>query len=620
MSRGKTDYRISYIIALGLIAALVLTMKFQLGSTLSQMTDDSRVINVAGRQRMLSQRIARLSLVLATTMSKEDAERLRVDLELWQTSHEGLISRDAKLGLSGHNSGEIDQLFAELTPSYEAIYQQANQLIGYAYLERGDRPADIELAAVSEQIGTEADLFLPLMHQIVGAYESESSSRLSALEKKETWLSGIILVVLLLEAVLLFEPMIRRLKRYVEQLTEAAAEAKKANQAKSEFLANMSHEIRTPMASIIGYMEILKSSAQIDGLAGVCIDTIERNGNHLIDLINDILEMSKIEAGELEVESVSINPAQPAEEAVSLIRPKAIQSGLSIKIEYTTPIPTSIHSDPLRMRQVLINLLGNAVKFTEQGEITLEVGYDPERRLMSYRVIDSGIGMTPEEVERIAAFKPFTQADTSTTRRFGGTGLGLRISNALAVKLGGSLTVESVYGQGSRFTFTAYAGGDPPAQLIHPAEVAGLSLPGPAQAEAYQAEGKPLADLRVVVVEDGPDIQRLLKYELTRAGAHVRLLSNGLQAVELVLNSATFNQPDLIIMDMQMPGMDGYKATRTIRERGYEIPIVALTAHAMSGDRERCIDAGCDDYLTKPIDRNDLIQLCCRFVAKSSAA
>ncbi|MEM6257656.1 MAG: response regulator [Planctomycetota bacterium] len=584
------------------------------------MTDDSRVINVAGRQRMLSQRIARLSLVLAATMSKEDAERLRVDLELWQTSHEGLISRDAKLGLSGHNSEEIDQLFTELTPSYKVIYQQADRLIGYAYLDRGDRPADVEMVAMSEQIGTEADLFLPLMHRIVGVYESESNSRLGALEKKEAWLTGIILLVLLLEAVLLFEPMIRRLNLYVKRLSDAAEEAKSANQAKSEFLANMSHEIRTPMASIIGYMEILKSSAQVDGLSGVCIETIERNGNHLIELINDILEMSKIEAGELEVESVSMDPAQPAEEAVSLIRPKAIQCGLSMKIDYATPIPRLIHSDPLRMRQVLINLLGNAVKFTEQGGITLEVSYDPEHRQMIYKVTDTGIGMTPEQVDRIAAFMPFTQADSSTTRRFGGTGLGLQISNSLAGKLGGGLQVESEFGEGSCFTFTAGIGEANSTELIKPTQVTEASDLGSPKAGKNHLQEKPLADLRIVVVEDGPDIQRLLKYELTRSGAHVRLLSSGLQAVELILNSATFSQPDLILMDMQMPEMDGYNATRTIRERGYKIPIVALTAHAMSGDRERCIRAGCDDYLTKPIKRDDLIQLCSRFVAKSSAA
>ncbi|MEM9346507.1 MAG: ATP-binding protein [Planctomycetota bacterium] len=621
MSHRASGYRVNYMIALGLVAALVFAMKFQLGSTLSQMSDDSSVINVAGRQRMLSQRIAREALVLAVTMSQHDAVRLQQSLDTWRESHDGLVTRDEALALSGQNSENVDELFAALKPAYDAVCRMADQLIAYSELPETDRPGQEELIQLSNQIGSEADVFLPLMHKIVGAYDKESGSRVAALDRTEAWLSGIILLVLLLEALLLFEPMIRRLNNYVSKLNDAVDEANRANQTKSEFLANMSHEIRTPMSAILGYTDLMKQPDQDPEQRRDCIDTIDRNGKHLLSIINDVLDMSKIEAGQMSVETIAMSPAQIAEEAVSLLRPKLFRKHVELRIRYAGPIPSTIQSDPTRLRQVLINLIGNAIKFTKQGSVTLEAGCDWQAKQMTFKVVDTGEGMTPEQRDCIAAFKPFTQADASTTRKHGGTGLGLRISNTLATMLGGGITVESTLGKGSTFTATITTGDLSGAQQIEPDQIDTLLQQQKTVVQGVAGQSDlPLSGMRILLVEDGKDNQRLITFHLKKAGAEVELAENGLLGVGHLKACPPDRLPHLVLMDMQMPEMDGYTATRHLRSQGYTLPIVALTAHAMDGDREFCLQAGCNDYLTKPIDKARLRDTCARLTSWSIAA
>ena len=614
-------YRVHYIFALILIGVLVLTMKLELGNTISHMSDDSTVINVAGRQRMLCLRIARDSLSLAVSMSQDDARLLRDDVELWQQSHEGLIRRDAAAGLSGRNTERVVGLYAELAPAYEAVCGMAEQLIAYADADPANRPSDDELIALSKQIGVEADLFLPVMAQIVGAYEAEGRSKVEALNTEEAWLSGIIFLVLLLEAVLLFEPMIRRLNRAMQQLNDSAEEANRANQIKSEFLANMSHEIRTPMAAILGYTDLMKQPDQSPEQRQDCIETIDRNGLHLLSIINDVLDMSKIEAGQMSVETIEMSPAQIAEEAVSLLRPKLLKNNLELRIHYASAIPATIQSDPTRIRQILINLIGNAIKFTKQGGVTLEVGCDWSAQQMIFKVIDTGAGMTPEQRERIAAFEAFTQADTSTTRKYGGTGLGLRISNTLARMLGGGIGVASELGKGSTFTVTIRTGDLADIQRIEPDQIDTLIMERKAlESGVVSSNNEPLKGMRILLVEDGKDNQRLIMFHLKKAGADVQLQENGRLGVEYLSSCSAEQMPHLVLMDMQMPEMDGYTATRCLRKRGYTFPIVALTAHAMQGDRQLCVDAGCDDYLTTPIDQKLLQKTCSRLTNWWAAA
>jgi CheY-like chemotaxis protein len=292
------------------------------------------------------------------------------------------------------------------------------------------------------------------------------------------------------------------------------------------------------------------------------------------------------------------------------MRVRAEAKGLPLSVQYAGPMPEMVYTDPTRLRQILVNLLGNAIKFTEVGEVRLAVKYldaDGQSRIQ-VDVIDTGIGMTPEQVDRL--FQPFVQADTSTTREYGGTGLGLTISKRLAEVLGGTICVVNTRpGGGTRFRVTVQARRCENAGLIaHPSE-ADCGRPDP-RSDVETAESPALAGIRILLAEDGPDNQRLVAHLLRKAGADVTVVDNGQMAIDQIGEAEGAQRPfHVVLMDMQMPVMDGYEATSTLRSRGYTGRIIALTAHAMAGDRQHCIDAGCDDYAVKPVDRRRLIQV-----------
>ncbi len=408
----------------------------------------------------------------------------------------------------------------------------------------------------------------------------------------------------------------------VTDLVESREVAEDATRAKSEFLANMSHEIRTPMTAILGFTEVLLGEESDEELSlgrVSALKTIKRNGRYLLDLINDILDLSKIESGKLEVERTMCSPAKVLADVVSLMRVRAEAKNLPLEVEYVGEIPEKIHSDPTRIRQILINLLGNAVKFTETGtvRVTTRLVQSPGKApCLQFDVVDSGIGITPEQTERL--FQPFTQADASTARRFGGTGLGLTISKRLANILGGDISITSAAGQGSTFTVTIETGPlDGLAMLSNPTEVIAET-----RQKARESQGPPVRlDCRLLLAEDGPDNQRLISFVLKKSGADVTVAENGQIAREKALAAQDAGEPfDVILMDIQMPVMDGHTATRKLREDGYTGPIVALTANAMAGDEEKCRLAGCDGYATKPIDRPSLFAEIARHLETGASA
>jgi PAS domain S-box-containing protein len=395
-------------------------------------------------------------------------------------------------------------------------------------------------------------------------------------------------------------------KKTEAELARARDEAEAANRAKSEFLANMSHEIRTPMTAILGFSEILIESVtnpeHLDAAA-----TVKRNGEYLVEIINDILDLSKIEAGKLEVECVECLPSQLLSDVASLMRVRAGAKNVTLRLAYDGLMPRTIHSDPIRLRQILINLTGNAIKFTEAGEVRLVarlLDAESSEPQLQVEVVDSGIGMTEEQVAKL--FRPFSQVDTSASRKHGGTGLGLAISKRLATKLGGDIEVSSVAGKGSTFTVTVATGSLVGVDVLDDPSESQLSTNPKVMPTASRIE----LDCRVLLAEDGPDNQRLVSFLLKKAGAEVAIAENGQIACELALAARAEGRPfDVILMDMQMPVLDGYDATGRLRDAGYSGPILALTANAMSTDRDKCLGAGCDDFVTKPIDRQRLLSL-----------
>jgi signal transduction histidine kinase/CheY-like chemotaxis protein len=399
-------------------------------------------------------------------------------------------------------------------------------------------------------------------------------------------------------------------RKSAKEAKAAAEQAKKASAAKSQFLANISHEIRTPMNAILGFAQIL-SAEELSDEQKEHVDIIQDSSKKLIKLIDDVLDLSKIEAGKIDLEVSEFSLKEFLAGVAALMKPRAKIKRLDFDIYEDSSLPGRISTDSLRLRQCLINLTGNAIKFTKSGHVYIKVSsyiVDNES-FIRFDVEDTGIGIPEDKQEAI--FNSFVQADGGHTCEFGGTGLGLSITKYLAELLGGELTLKSKVGTGSVYSLIIPAGVDIKKQtVLEPENISNQFSFEQSREEGFDFSGS------VLVVEDTRTNQMLVKMILEKMGFTVTVSEDGKEGVEKALSEPF----DLIFMDMQMPNMNGYEATGVLREKDIHTPIIALTAYAMKGDREKCISAGCDDYLSKPIDRDELLNAIRKYLPTASEA
>jgi signal transduction histidine kinase len=397
----------------------------------------------------------------------------------------------------------------------------------------------------------------------------------------------------------------KQLQVSIERANLMTREAMLSNQAKSEFLANMSHEIRTPMNGIIGFTDIL-ADEDLTEQQKEYVGIIKTAADSLLALVDNILDFSKIEAGKLETEAIEFDFGLLLKDIAYLMRPQAEEKGLKFEVIRSEDVPETMRSDPVRLRQCLFNLLSNALKFTSQGHVFLRVTVEQKdgRSFIRCAVEDTGIGI-PEDKQK-SIFEAFSQVDSSTTREYGGTGLGLAITRELTLLLGGQISLESEIGKGSVFSVTV--------PVVLPLENAILDKSGKSNKNTVpkgpvDPEQKSGA---VLVADDNKTSEVLVTLLLEKLGFEVTAVSDGREAVDEALTKSF----DLILMDMQMPSVDGYEATKILRDKGVTSPIVAVTAYALEGDRDKCIAAGCDDYIPKPINRDKLYEIVGKYVQR----
>lgn len=396
----------------------------------------------------------------------------------------------------------------------------------------------------------------------------------------------------------------KRITRRTTELEKAKRSAEVANEAKSLFLANMSHEIRTPLTAIIGYSELIQESDAVRESKELA-KTVITTSHHLLQIINDILDLSKVESGKLEVDKQDTLLYDIISSVEVLASTISEPKGIKFEVEYEYPLPSKIFTDPLRLKQILLNLCSNAIKFTEKGGVKLIVRSQRESNLVSFSVCDTGIGISKEQVKKL--FQRFSQADSSTSRRFGGTGLGLVISKNLAEMLGGTITAVSEEGKGSAFTATVDAGNQAVFSDVSIVENKDNNVQGKRSVFNNLFSG------RVLLAEDNKVNQKLISLHLEKLGLDVLTADNGLEAYEM----GRKEKYDAILMDMQMPEMDGLEAIQALRKDGYEGIIISLTANVLKEDMDRSAAAGANDYLTKPIDKEKFVEVLSRYLKPS---
>jgi signal transduction histidine kinase/DNA-binding response OmpR family regulator len=547
---GSRRLTILYIVALSTVALLTIGAQVLVQWQLESSQTDSRVINIAGRQRMLSQRLAKSSLQLEADSEENDPavrQEMASALEEWQSNHNGLQHGDRSNGLEGDLSPQLTKLFAEVRPHYEAIRLAAQkQIIA--------KPGD-DVSASVRDIREHESAFLEGMDNIVSRCVLEAEGRVARLRNSELALLALTLLVLVAEGLFIFKPAVRQIKQIVARLeatgarlTVAKEEAESANEAKTRFLANVSHELRTPMTAVLGMTELARESTDPER-RDQYLTIVEQAGQSLLRLLNDLIDTAKIEAAELELRETPFNPVAVNRRVVELLRPLAAAKGLDIQCKHDDVADSTVLGDEERLMQVLINLVGNAIKYTDAGHVcaTLEtLASGAGNRRLVWTISDTGIGINSDDQARL--FEPFFQVEASPEASRGGAGLGLSICAKILDALGGSIDISSTVGKGT----TVRVEIELPLATMPDASPKAASLPSEQSA----------ASLNVLVVEDSSVNQLLLKEWLERAGHRVTIAEDGAKAIEAFETRGA----DVVVTDYRLGPLNGAETALRLRE------------------------------------------------------
>lgn len=570
-------------------------------------------INVAGKQRLLAQRTLTDAVIIdnaARTANWSALEPALIDL-----NRSAKELQAGQISLRSANGSDFTQAthaeadaFSEINLPMLRILKSTEELskLTTSMIRRSpyiDEQTFNRVTAAKDEIAQAHAIFLPRMEAIVDLCEQEHKSKIERSLSQAK--AGMLILMIVLIATILFvvEPTILIIRRQIKDLDKATRYAKRADATRWRLLTNMGHEFRTPMNAIMGFADLLNEDTLSEPERSRLVKSIYDSSTQLTHLIESMLDMSAIEAGQLRIIKNPCDFRQILTQLQSDMTSLATHKKLELNFSPDESCPKQITSDAKRIEQILYNLIENAIKFTQEGGVNIEAALSSDQSLLEIRIIDTGIGIKEEDQKLI--FDPFRQAEDSLTRNFGGAGLGLAISRDLARAMGGDVTVISIPGKGSTFTLTI----DPGEIKDQPISVGTINQePPPTSIESQ----------KILIVDDAKDNRVLLQHILKRTGAVIEFAHDGQQAVDAINEAIGSNSPyALVLMDMQMPVLDGYHATVQLRQQGITTPIIALTAHALDGDREHCLSAGCDEYMTKPVNKTLLIESCAQLIARS---
>lgn len=577
----RTQYSKFYLIFLSSIIFLIVLSQLIIHARLSDHENAGMEINIAGRQRTLVQQMAKTALEIQFKAQEElpvksDVQELQVVFNRWRNSHHGLIQGSPSLMLEADNSEEIDKLLSEVNPLFYDLQENLDSL-----LKKEGVATEVQLENILKRVEPYQDMMDRVVHQ----FTKESSDEIQNLRVISWSLALITIAVLFFAFMFLIRPILLRSRIQNEELVFLNRNLEKVSKIKSDFLANMSHEIRTPMNGILGMSDLLQKT-EMTQTQDEYVRTIKSSSENLLIIINDILDYSKIESGKIDLEQEVFELVPCLEEVIDLLKPSAIEKGLELMVYVEPDVPVFVKGDSTRLKQIVINLVNNAIKFTDKGEVLLRVEnlvQEQEFQQLCISIKDTGIGLDPDQVNHL--FQSFTQADSSTTRKYGGTGLGLAICKKLVQLMGGRIWVESELGKGSTFSFT----------IISEVVGSGQNIP-----EISQLKG-----LKALIVDDNTTNLKILVKQLSNWGIQATPFNSPELVVEIIENLKKF---DFCLLDMQMPLLDGRELTANIREHysKEELPIIVLSSMGNNALEEEGL---WNNYLSKPVKPTKLLEV-----------